>query len=317
MKKFLVLLAMLASGITAQACEFPCKPVTFVMSVGAGGPADSLFVRPFSEFFLKETGQPLVIEYMPAAEGILQIRRLKAAPGDGYTIGLIRSSTSVYKPIMDNVDYNPVTDLTNIGMFVTYSSALYVHSNSPYMTYKDLVVKGPKKGINIGASYHGVRILTRVMSEHENIDAQTIMYPGDAPANTALLGQHVDGVVGTLGGLPLKLVKEGTFRVLATTGKTRNPAAPTAPTFKELGLNIEQYTFLGVGGPPNMDPAVLKRLNTLLNKFMFDPEMVAKVAQEGMQTPTPNTPEATTNFIDSQIKVWDGYRRKHNIPKNQ
>lgn len=254
---------------------------------------------------------------MPGAEGLIQIRRLRNTQGDGYTMGLIRSSTSVYKPVIDTVEYDPVRDLTNIGMFVTYPSGLYVHTNSPYTSFRDLIEKSPKAGVNVGASYHGVRILTNIMTEQEKRDVQTIIYPGDAGANNALLGQQVDAVIGTLGGLPLQMVADGRFRVLATTGKTRNSAAPYAPTFKELGYNIEQYTFLGVGGPPNMDPVALKKISTLLNKFMSSPEMIAKIAKDGMQTPVPNTPESTTAFIDSQVKMWDGYRRKHNIPKNQ
>ena len=59
----------------------------------------------------------------------------------------------------------------------------------------------------------------------------------------------------------------------------------------------------------------MKRINELVNKFMRDPEMQARVNQDGMFTPAVNTPEAMTQFIDSNIKFWDGFRRKHNIPK--
>lgn len=316
MKKLLaIFLSILAFSSLAAECDYPCKPVTFVLGVVAGGPADSLFVRPFSEYFFKETGQPMIVEYMPAAESLMQIRRLRASKGDGYTIGLVRSSTSIYKPVMDTVEYNPVTDLTNIAVFVRYPSAIYVNTESSYYTYKDLTAKAPAQGLNIGMSYHGARILSYVIGEHEKVFIQPIMYPGDAGANTALMGKQLDAVIGTLGGVPIQMQRAGKFRMIATTGDRRIPSIPDVPTLKELGFNIEQYTFLGVGGPPNMDPAVVKKLNTMLNKFLRDPEFQSKLNQDGMYTPANNTPEAMSRFIDSEIKTWESYRKRHNIPK--
>jgi hypothetical protein len=317
MKKLFLILSIVFASLSATAadCEYPCKPVTFVLGVAAGGPADTLFVRPFSEFFYKETGQPMVVEYMPAAESLMQIRRLRAAKGDGYLIGLVRSSTSIYKLVMSTVEYDPVKDLTNIAVFVRYPSAIYVNTESPYYSFKDLSAKAPPKGLNIGMSYHGARILSHVISENEKVFIQPIMYPGDAGANNALIGNQLDAVIGTLGGVPIQMQRAGKFRMIATTGDRRIPSIPDVPTLKELGFNIEQYTFLGVGGPPDMDPAVLKKLNSMLNKFLRNPEFQAKLNQDGMYTPADNSPEAMNKFIDSSIKTWDAYRIKHKIPK--
>jgi len=59
----------------------------------------------------------------------------------------------------------------------------------------------------------------------------------------------------------------------------------------------------------------VKKINSLVNKFMRDPEFQAKVNADGMFTPANNTPEDVTRYIESEIKFWDTYRRKHNIPK--
>jgi tripartite-type tricarboxylate transporter receptor subunit TctC len=315
MKKILLTLSFIFASLTSAACEYPCKPVTFIMSVSAGGPADTVFARPFSEFFKRETGQPLIVEYMPGAEGVIQIRHLKVAKPDGYTIGLVRSATAVYKPVMDTVDYDPVKDLTNIGFFVRFPNAFYVNAKNPATSLKELLANPPANGINVSMSFHGARILTYIISEQAKVKIEPIMYPGDGPANVALMGQHVDMTIGTIGGTAINMHREGKFRIIATGGDRRVPSLPDVPTLKELGYNIEQYTFFAVGGPPNLDPVVVKRINELVNKFMRDPEMQSRVNQDGMFTPTVNTPEAMNQFIDSNIKFWDGFRRKHNIPK--
>jgi len=316
MKKLLLILSIfLAVSVSAAECDYPCKPVTFVSNVVAGGPSDTLFLRPFSEFFKRETGQPLIIDYMPGGEGLVQIRHLKAAKPDGYTIGLVRSATAVYKPVMDTVEYDPVKDITNIVFFVRFPDAIYVNAKNPATSLKDLIANAPPKGLNAGMSFHGARILTYMMGEHAKVQIEPIMYPGDAGANNALLGQHLDLVIGTIGGVPITMHREGKFKIIATTGDRRVPSLPDVPTIRELGYNIEQYTFFAVGGPPNMDSVTVKKINSLVNKFMRDPEFQAKVNADGMFTPANNTPEDVTRYIESEIKFWDTYRRKHNIPK--
>ena len=315
MKKLLLLLSFMVTSAFANECEYPCRPVTFVSNVAAGGPSDTLVLRPFAEFFRRETGQPLVIEYMPAGEGMVQFRHLKAAKPDGYTIGLVRSATAVYKPVMDTVDYDPVKDITNIAFFVRFPTAIYIHATNPANSLKEVIANAPAKGLNVGMSFHGARILTYIMGSHAKTQLEPIMYPGDVGANTALLGRHLDMVIGTIGGVPIQMHQSGTFKIIATTGDRRVPSLPNVPTLKELGYNIEQYTFFAVGGPPNMDPALVKKINALANKFVRDPEFQAKVNQDGMFTPTNNNPEDVSRFIDGNIKFWDGYRKKYNIPK--
>ena len=317
MKKLLLLLSFILASASASAneCEYPCRPVAFVSNVAAGGPSDTLFLRPFAEFFRRETGQPLVIEYMPAGEGMVQFRHLKAARPDGYTIGLVRSATAVYKPVMDTVDYDPVKDITNIAFFVRFPTAIYIHATNPANSLKEVIANAPAKGLNVGMSFHGARILTYIMGSHTKTQLEPIMYPGDAGANTALLGRHLDMVIGTIGGVPIQMHQSGVFKMIATTGDRRVPSLPNVPTLKELGYNIEQYTFFSVGGPPNMNPALVKKINALVNKFVKDPEFQAKVNQDGMFTPTNNNPEDVSHFIDGNIKFWDSYRKKYNIPK--
>ena len=315
MKKLLLLLSFMVTSAFSNECEYPCRPVTFVSNVSAGGPSDTMFLRPFAEFFRRETGQPLVIEYMPAGEGMVQFRHLKAAKPDGYTIGLVRSATAVYKPVMDTVDYDPVIDITNIAFFVRFPTAIYIHATNPANSLKEVIANAPAKGLNVGMSFHGARILTYIMGSHTKTQLEPIMYPGDAGANTALLGRHLDMVIGTIGGVPIQMHQSGTFKIIATTGDRRVPSLPNVPTVKELGYNIEQYTFFAVGGPPNMDPALVKKINALANKFVRDPEFQAKVNQDGMFTPTNNNPEDVSRFIDGNIKFWDSYRKKYNIPK--
>lgn len=315
-KLFLILSIVFASvSVFADECEYPCRPVSFVSNVVAGGPSDTLFLRPFAEFWKRETGQPMIIEYMPAGEGMVQFRHLKAARPDGYTIGLVRSATAVYKPVMDTVDYDPVKDITNIAFFVRFPTALYIHAKNPATSLKELLANAPEKGLNVGMSFHGARILSYMMGTHAKTHMEPIMYPGDAGANTALMGQHLDMVIGTIGGVPIQMHQAGTFKIIATTGDRRVPSLPNVPTLKELGYNIEQYTFFAVGGPPNMDPALVKKINTLVNKFVRDTEFQAKVNQDGMFTPVSNNPEDVSRFIDSNIKFWDGFRKKYNIPK--
>jgi tripartite-type tricarboxylate transporter receptor subunit TctC len=69
-----VFAAVLALSSFAQAQDWPQRPVTLVVAAAAGGPID-VFGRVMAERMGQELGQPVVIENVPGAGGMMGIRR--------------------------------------------------------------------------------------------------------------------------------------------------------------------------------------------------------------------------------------------------
>ena len=82
----------------AQAQTYPDKPIRVIVSIAAGSVTD-VIVRAAAEE-LKAVGQPLVIENVGGAAGILAGQSCaQSAPGEGYTLCVIYHSTMSLRPV--------------------------------------------------------------------------------------------------------------------------------------------------------------------------------------------------------------------------
>src|SRR5207247_2509047 len=67
------------------------------------------------------------------------------------------------------------------------------------------------------------------------------------------------------------LAESGKARVLATLGDMRLKRWPQVPTLKELGHDIVVNSPIGLAGPKDMDPKVVKVLHDAFRKATADP----------------------------------------------
>jgi len=108
----LMLALALALGVaTAQAQQnaqqYPSKPIRVLVSIAAGSVTD-VIMRAAAAELQTRLGQPLVIENIGGAAGILGGKTCAQATGDGYTICVIYHSTMSFNPLLfSNLPYNP------------------------------------------------------------------------------------------------------------------------------------------------------------------------------------------------------------------
>jgi len=84
----------------------------------------------------------------------------------------------------------------------------------------------------------------------------------------AILGGHIPLMSGTTEFAPH--VKAGKLNLLATLGSKRNKAFPDVPTVKESGWDTVTESPFGIGGPKNMDPALVKVIHDAFKKTLDD-----------------------------------------------
>jgi tripartite-type tricarboxylate transporter receptor subunit TctC len=88
----------------------------------------------------------------------------------------------------------------------------------------------------------------------------------------AILGGHIALMSGTTEFAPH--VRSGKLRLLATLGRERNKAFPETPTVKESGWDTVTESPFGIGGPKQMDPAVVRVLHDAFKKTLEDPKVL-------------------------------------------
>ncbi|HPU20663.1 MAG TPA: tripartite tricarboxylate transporter substrate-binding protein, partial [Alicycliphilus sp.] len=81
-----------AMAPAAQAQAFPSKTIKFVVPFGPGSGTDTS-ARYFAKKLQDLTGQAVVVENKPGANGFLAVKQVLTAPADGYTVFIGSNST--------------------------------------------------------------------------------------------------------------------------------------------------------------------------------------------------------------------------------
>ena len=84
-----------ASPLRAQ------QPITrLVVAFPPGGPADAV-ARAMEPAMTKALGQPVIIENVPGALGVLAMQRLMSRPADGYTLIMGSPNEAIFAPLVN------------------------------------------------------------------------------------------------------------------------------------------------------------------------------------------------------------------------
>jgi tripartite-type tricarboxylate transporter receptor subunit TctC len=128
-----------------------------------------------------------------------------------------------------------------------------------------------------------------------------VPYRGTAPAANDVAGGHVPMMIEAILAL-LPMVRAGTVRAIAVTGKKRSSLAPEIPTMAEMGLpQLDFGAWWAMWGPPNMPPELTATLNGLVNEAVKALGAEGKLAALGIE-PANESPEAFAKYIESDYK---------------
>ena len=88
------------------------------------------------------------------------------------------------------------------------------------------------------------------------------------------------------------------------------------PTLSEAGVpNAEVHQWFAVLGPAGMPPAIVQKLNAVVNKGMQSPEVVRHFINNGLE-PATSTPAALRELIATELQVWQKVIRDARISVN-
>jgi tripartite-type tricarboxylate transporter receptor subunit TctC len=285
MKKILAAgMMVLASAGSAPALaqDFPNHPIRLIIPYSAGGVTD-VVGRALAEQSGKRLGQTVVVENKTGANGTLGATQMLNTAPDGYTVTMV--PIGIFRmPHISGTRYDPVKDLTYISMIAGYNSYVAVAADSPWKTLDDLVAYAKSKPDTISygtpGAYSSQHIAMVQLGEAAQAKWTHVPYKGDADALTAMLGGHIQVLVGASTILPY--VASGKVRILASLGDKRSPDLPDVPTLKEAGYPVVHTSPFGIAGPKDMDPAVIAKLDGAFRDTLKDEAFLALLRQSGV-----------------------------------
>jgi len=311
--RLLALAAAFAVG-HAAAQDFPSKPIKFVVPFPPGSGTDTS-ARYFGRKLSEMTGQPVVVENKPGANGFIAVKAVLAAPADGYTVFVGSNSTlAVNVALFKSLPYDPVTDLAPLTMMMRSPALIVVPGASAYQTLPELIAgaKARPGALNYGAGSAGYQLMSELFNDAAKVQTSHVPFKGAGEAVVAVVSGMVDMAFAEITSVQ-ELAKSGKLRALAVAADKRVPALPMVPTAAEAGLpGFTAYTWVGAMVSAKTPKAETARLATLLAKIEALPEtreFYERIGAEVMH----GGPDEMRAFQDSEIQLWKRIALKANV----
>ena len=306
-----LLVGLLASlpliSVKAQNENWPAKPIRTVVPFPAGGGTD-IVARSVTQKIAGSTKWTFVIENKPGAGGNLGIDTAAKAQADGYTLVIGQTSNLAINPTLySKLPYDPVKDLTPIGLIGNAPLVLVVATDSPFKTLADVVraAKAQPGTINYATSGNGTvaHLATELLQKEAAIKLTHIPYRGATQGINDLIGGQVQLYMSSVPTL-IGQIKSGKLRALAVTAALRTDDLPQTPTIVESGYKgFEAVTWFGLLGPAKLPAAVVSSANAELNKALNSSDLRKKLEDQGLNV-TPSSSEDFGKLIRQDIAKW-------------
>jgi tripartite-type tricarboxylate transporter receptor subunit TctC len=297
----------LAAPLASHAQGFPNKPIRLVNPFAPGGTADVL-ARSVAASLGTYLGQPVVVENVGGAGGVIGSAQVANAAPDGYTLLLSNvASQSIAPSLYSKTGYDSMADFEHIGYIGSMPNALVVHPSFPAKTLQEFLANARKANppLTFGSAGNGStpHLSAELLKIRAGIAAEHIPFKGSGPALVALMGnQHSFQFENMSTAVPQ--IKAGKIRALAVTSASRIAALPDVPTVEEQGLKgyvIE--TWYGLSAPAKTPPAIVEAINQALAKALNDPVLQKRMADVGVTTRA-TTAAAYRDIVASEMKKW-------------
>ena len=282
-------LALGALGTTGatRAADYPDRPVSLMVSYGAGGATDFqariVTMVAGNEEYL---GQPMVIVNKPGAGGRVGWNWFASeAEADGYALAAYNVPHFIAQSIEGGVRYD-ADAFEPIANWGADPAVVVVPADSEFDTVGELVAfakENPGKVTLSGAGlYVGHHIAALQLDEATG--AKTVYIPtagGGAAAMKAVVAGDVVGGINNLSDA-FRAREAGTVRVLAVADLERSEFLPDVPTLAESGIDVDDASvnFRGVMVPKGTPEEIIETLAAKVPE-MFANERVAKQMRTG------------------------------------
>jgi putative tricarboxylic transport membrane protein len=311
-----ILCAIAATGAAAQ--TYPNRPVTIVVAFAPGG-ADDATARILQDPMQKALGQPIVVENVSGAGGMIAAAKVAHADPDGYTILLHQDALAAGMTLYPERTFDAEKDFAPIGLVNTTTNTLAGRPSLSPNSFDELLrwMKEPGQTIRIGHPGVGSfgHLAEVLIFQELGIKVTQVPYRGAGPALVDLLAGQVDlGPISAVVATPL--VNSGKLKAYALIGKKDFAGLPQLKTMGELGYPKADIDFWHMLLAPAATPRpIIQKLNQALRVALTDAKLRKTYTDGGMDLypQDQESPEAARALLTNEVKLWGDVIRANHI----
>jgi tripartite-type tricarboxylate transporter receptor subunit TctC len=306
------------AAVSAQAQDFPARPVRIITDSGPGSAID-VILRIVGDRLSQMWGQQVVPINQPGGGGAIAARAAATAAPDGYTLSIPALSAFVAPPgaaanlpIQVPRDFAPIGYFGGAPMFITAAPALDVK------TLPELIALAKKRPGELAYGTNGPGRLTHLTGEllQSRTGIKLLMVPysgGTAQVLNDVMGGRIPLVFEAYSGLA-GAIQAGTVRPLAVASVKRLADFPDLPTVAETIPGFEAGGWQVLVAPAGTPDAIVRKVNADLIKALSDPETRKQLARFGRDE-RPMSPDETLAFVQSEQQKWAPIQQQIGVPR--
>jgi tripartite-type tricarboxylate transporter receptor subunit TctC len=272
-----------------------------------GGGTDVLG-RIVSKRLAEVLGQPVVIENVGGAGGMLGSAKVVKSAPDGYTMVVGTTADAINQTLYKAPLYNFATDLVPAGLMGNQPTVLLARKDFPANTLQEFasyVRKNPGSvqfgSAGVGSTGHLFCELLNAALGIKNVTH--VPYRGGGPAMQDLIAGRYDYIC-TLSPTGKPLIDANSVKGIAILQPKRSPELPNLQSTGEQGLpDFDVSTWFGLFFPKDTPEPIVRRLNAALATTLDTPwvherfkDIVANVTPRDERSP-----EYLKKLVDSEI----------------
>jgi len=301
-----VAVCAIMSASAQPVSQWPDRPVRLLVTVGAGGAADTLS-RNMANGFQQLTGQTLIVENRPGAGGTIAAAAAAREKPDGYALFLAEVGPNAVSHALAKLSYDPHTAFTPIIHAANLPAVVLIRPTLPYKTLSEFIAAAKEQPGKFNYASAGIGNWTHLYMAYLNsragIDQVNVSYRSGAEMLTAVMRNDADTAIITVS-TALGMIREGRIRALAGAALRPMPQLPDTPPAGHTIPGFDVSVWHGIVGPAGMDPALVARINELFNKVLQLPKVQAAITGPQAADIVGGTPEQFDAFLKSELKRW-------------
>jgi len=266
---------LLMGGGFVVASEYPNRPITLIVPHAPGGSTD-LTARSFANLAEKFLKQSVAVVNKTGASGMIGTEELANAASDGYTLGMGLThtvSTIEYEIVNGRKPAVTRDDFTLLGALSLTPNLIAVPYDSPWKSLNDLIRDCKSKPSHYTLGHGGMYGISHVpailLQRVAGFKVREIPFKGGQPALSATVGGHVDFSV-VYPPTVMALYRGKKVRLLVVQGAERLDSLPDVPSIKELGIDAQFYSWLGIMAPDGLPTKIAEKLREVVKEVAHD-----------------------------------------------
>jgi tripartite-type tricarboxylate transporter receptor subunit TctC len=299
-------------GMAVAQDTFPSRPITIVVPFGPGSGTD-VGTRLLGQKLAELTGQSVIVDNRPGANGAIAAEFVARARPDGYTLLMGTNSTHGANPVLlKELRYDPLRDFTPITRVGVFTSVVVVHPSVPVRTMRELIAYGKTHELSLATGNASGIVMGETLARQVGWKLLRVPFKSNPNAMTEVVAGRVQlmfvDIASGMGQL-----RAGTLRPLAVTTLTRSSALPELPTLAESGVpDYDLSGWIGLFAPAGAPRAVVDKLNADVTRALQHPDVRNKLAELGAEA-SPMSVAEYTPWVAREVTKWTTLAREAGI----